>query len=300
MIKPKILCVDDESGVLDALARVLQPQFKVFTATDANTAYKMIEQHPDITVIISDYRMPGINGIDFLRSVRTQLPQAARAILSGQMDIRAVSEAINRAEIHRFLLKPWENDYLVLQCLELLQMHASLVENSRLHLLSITDPVTQLTNHRYFQDRLRKEIERAESSGQPLSLLMIDIDHFKSFNDRFGHPVGDRLLFEIAQQMESQVGPRAVTSRYGGEEFAVLLPGVDTFQALQKADKIRRAIEATPLRAVSGTPTFVTVSMGVASYPHLAKSATELIESADQALYQAKKMGRNKAIAANQ
>lgn len=298
--KPKILCVDDEPGVLDSLVRLLKDPFEVLIATNAEEGLKIIEQHKDVAILLSDYRMPGKNGIEFLRSARPLVPHASRAILSGQMDIQSVSHAINKAEIHRFLLKPWENEYLKLQMLEMLQLHSSLVEKSELQLLAITDPVTRLTNHRYFQDRLRQEIETSQHSGLPMSLIMIDVDHFKTFNDRYGHPEGDRLLSEIAQQIEALVGPSGVASRYGGEEFGVLLPGVDIFEATRRADQIRQAVEKAPFTGPLGYRAYVTVSMGVATCPIHSVDATALVQFADQALYQAKRQGRNQTVAASQ
>lgn len=298
--RPKILCVDDEPGVLQSLQRLFKDSFQVLVASDAEEGLQQADAHRDLAVLLSDYRMPGKTGIEFLRSARSLVPHAARAILSGQMDIKDVSEAINKAEIHRFLLKPWENDYLRLQMFELLQLHASLLEKNHLHLLSITDPVTRLTNHRYFQDRLREEIEKSKVSKIPLSLIMVDVDHFKSFNDRYGHPEGDRLLAEIAQQIDSQTGPSGIASRYGGEEFGVLLPGVDTFEALRRADQIRQAVEKNPFKGPLGYRAYVTVSLGVASYPLHADNATDLVQFADKALYQAKRQGRNQTVAAAQ
>ncbi|MCB0412610.1 MAG: diguanylate cyclase [Bdellovibrionales bacterium] len=298
--QPKILCIDDEPGVLQALSRLLKSHFEVLIASNFDEAMSFVEQNSDLSILLSDYRMPGKNGIEFLRSARKLVPFAARAILSGQMDIKDISEAINKAEIHRFLLKPWENDYLVLQCLELLQLHASLVEKGQLHTLSITDPVTQLTNHRYFQGKLREEVTKATNTGVPLSLVMIDVDHFKSFNDKYGHPAGDRVLFEVARQIETQLQTKGVASRYGGEEFAVLLPGVDTFEALQIADRVRKSIEKAPFRGAPGHQTFITVSLGLASVNSHVNSPELLLESADKALYQAKHQGRNKSVVANQ
>ena len=298
--KPKILCVDDEPGVLEALLRLFKDQFEVLTALDAEGALKIILENRDIAIILSDYRMPGRSGIDLLRTAKNFVPQAARAVLSGQMDIQAVSEAINKAEIHRFLLKPWENDFLKLQMLELLQLHSSLVEKGHLRLLSITDPVTRLTNHRYFQDRLKTEFEKSVGSGQPLSLIMLDVDHFKSFNDRYGHPEGDRLLAEIAQQIEKKLDAQGVASRYGGEEFAVILPGADLNKATLVANEIRQAVEQTAFSGPLGYRAYVTISLGVASFPLQGQSASELVKLADTALYQAKKQGRNQTVAANQ
>ncbi len=298
--KPKILCVDDEAGVVEALTRLLKDQFEVLTALHAEEALAVILENRDIAIILSDYRMPGRTGIELLRTAKNFVPNAARAVLSGQMDIQAVSEAINKAEIHRFLLKPWENDFLKLQMLELLQLHSSLIEKGQLHLLSITDPVTRLTNHRYFQDRLKEEFEKARGTGHPLSLIMLDVDHFKSFNDRHGHPEGDRLLAEIAQQIEKNLDSKGVASRYGGEEFGIILPGADLNQATAVANQIRQAVEQSAFSGPLGYRAYVTISLGVASFPLQGTSPSELVKLADTALYQAKRQGRNQTVAANQ
>src|SRR5438046_853354 len=111
-------------------------------------------------------------------------------------------QAINMANVHRFILKPWENSSLRLQVQEALIHHKDLGEIERLGKLAITDPVTGLTNHRFFQERLREEVQRAERHSRFLSLIMIDVDHFKSFNDKFGHPAGDEALAKIANHLK--------------------------------------------------------------------------------------------------
>jgi diguanylate cyclase (GGDEF)-like protein len=232
--------------------------------------------------------MPGLTGVEFLKKARDIVPSAARTILSGQIDINELSEAINKAEIHRFFLKPWENDYLRLQMFEAVQTHNNLSEKSHFQYLSITDPVTGLTNHRYFQDLLREKIEEKRN----LALLMVDVDHFKSFNDRYGHPEGDRLLREIASAIEMFIGKQGSVSRYGGEEFSVLIPEQTGEQALSFAEKLREQLAGTPLPG-PGREAYVTVSIGVACFPENAKDAQTLVQLADDALYKSKGRGRN-------
>lgn len=298
--RPKILCVDDEASVLDSLYRLLREDFEVHTADCATEALKKIEASPidDFAVILSDFRMPDMTGVELLSHVRRHSPCSVRAILSGQIDIKALSEAINNTEIHRFIMKPWENEYLKIQMLESVQTHVSLTEKQHLHYLSITDPITRLTNHRYFQDKLRSEFQRAKDQNKPLSVVMIDVDHFKSFNDHYGHPEGDRLLSSIAAHIEQCSQGFGLASRYGGEEFALLYPNLDINQAETKAEELRKSLEKNPFSGPFGRRAYITVSAGVANYPFHAEEPAQLVTLADQALYQAKRQGRNQTVVA--
>lgn len=290
--RPKILCVDDETDVLQALERLLKGRFDVLTAPSPDEALRQLKDHPDCAVVLSDFRMPGMNGVELLRRVRDFYPLTARAILSGQIDLQQVSAAINRSDIHKFLLKPWENEYLLVQMSEALQLHHTLLEKAHFEHLSVTDPVTQVTNHRFFQDQLRREIGQAAGK---LVLLIFDVDRFKDYNDRFGHPQGDRLLFGIAKELESLAGAKGRVSRYGGEEFTLILPDHDVEEGLRLAERIRARIE-TAFSLDSGPA--VTVSAGLAVYPDHGIQAGRLIENADRALYEAKRRGRNQVAVA--
>lgn len=287
--KPKILCVDDEPHVLDALTRTLREDFNVLTANGASEALSVASENPDCSIVMTDYAMPGMDGIQFLRKVKSVLPFATRAILSAQIDLGRVSEAINASDIHRFFLKPWENEVLKIQMLETLKLQSALW-------LSLNDPVTGLHNHRFFQEQLEYELEAATQDCSYLSLMMLDVDHFKSFNDRFGHPEGDRLLKAIAEKTFALTPSSSFCCRYGGEEFAILLPKTTAEGAFEIAENLRRGIERSPVPGLSTGPTYVTVSIGVACFPAHAVSCEELIQAADRALYQAKRQGRNQSV----
>jgi diguanylate cyclase (GGDEF)-like protein len=295
---PKILCVDDENSILQALERLLKGSFQMLTAISPHAGLALLRQHADCAVVISDYRMPQMNGVEFLRQVRALYPQTSRAILSGQMDLQAVSDALNASDIHKFFLKPWENEYLLVQIVEAVQMHQTLKERAHFEYLSNTDPVTQLTNHRFFQAELRRLMEQARGSGENVTLILFDVDHFKTFNDRFGHPEGDRLLFSIANQLKKLVGDLGQVSRYGGEEFTVIYPKMAQTDAFATVEKIRAHFESTPFIGLSSGPTYVTLSGGLACFPTHGSTANEIIECADRAMYQAKRQGRNQVSSA--
>jgi diguanylate cyclase (GGDEF)-like protein len=289
--KPKVLCVDDELGILDSLERTLRRRFDVLLASDTIDAFNLIEQNTDIAVVISDHILGSDRGVDFLTQVKKTLPTSARVLLSGQIDMRSMEDAINDANVHKFIMKPWENDQLLLNIVEAYKTHKTLVEKEKLHTLAITDPVTQLTNHRFFQEKLRLEWDKAQKSKKPLSLIMIDIDHFKKFNDRFGHPEGDKILALISAELQSATPDFATISRYGGEEFAVILSNTTSEAALMSAEKLRSQVLQTSFHDYP-----LSISLGVATSPQHANSVDELIISADQSLYQAKRRGRNQTV----
>jgi diguanylate cyclase len=162
---------------------------------------------------------------------------------------------------------------------------------------SLTDPLTSLANRKYFDQAIEHAIAEAKESGEPLSLMLTDIDHFKKFNDTFGHLTGDQVLRLVALSVKQNVKGQDVSARYGGEEFAVILPATALRQAITVADHIRRAVMTKELmkRSTGEHLGRVTVSIGVASY-HPGETAQLFIERADACLYAAKHAGRNRVI----
>jgi diguanylate cyclase (GGDEF)-like protein len=157
---------------------------------------------------------------------------------------------------------------------------------------SRTDSLTKLSNRRFFDERVAFEFERAQRNQLPISLLVADIDHFKQFNDRFGHSRGDEVLKTVARQLLEGVRSRDIVCRYGGEEFALILPGANGAQAVEIAETLRKAIESK-----GRTDGQITISVGVASDPdHHFGNVTEFFRAADAALYQAKDQGRNRVV----
>jgi diguanylate cyclase (GGDEF)-like protein len=168
------------------------------------------------------------------------------------------------------------------------------IENANLYWQATTDRMTKLFSHHYFQQALEEEIARAHRYGTTLSLIMFDIDHFKKFNDTYGHLQGDMIIKEIANILRASVRTIDFTARYGGEEFVVILPEVQAKGAAVVAERIRKTIETFSFKGEEG-PLYVTVSIGVAAFkPARMRSASQLIAEADKALYQSKEMGRNR------
>ena len=157
------------------------------------------------------------------------------------------------------------------------------------------DGLTKVYNHRYFFEQLQQDFEKAKLTQSPLTLLFIDIDYFKFFNDVNGHLEGDKVLAEIGQILQSNIGKKGTVARYGGEEFAVLLPNVDHQEGTLIAEHLRKTVEETPFDGEENQPNNVlTISLGIATYPREAKDSIELIKCADDALYRAKFFDKNR------
>jgi len=166
--------------------------------------------------------------------------------------------------------------------------------NEVLARLSVTDGLTGLHNHRHFQDSLTREAKRVDRTGESLALILVDIDHFKAWNDRLGHAAGDEILRRVAQVMQELLRTTDLLARYGGEEFALLAPGTDLEGATRLAEKMRTTISQTRFFiAPPSEQESVTVSMGVARYRGDRK---RLFSDADRALYRAKASGRDCVI----
>lgn len=160
--------------------------------------------------------------------------------------------------------------------------------------LSYTDELTRVFNRRYFNQRFEREMQRAQRYGRALSLIMVDIDHFKTFNDTHGHLWGDKTLKQVAQILEKSLRKADILARFGGEEFVVLLPEIDKEHGRKVAEKLRRTIERTNFPKAATQPLGrLTISLGVAAFPEDAQKAEALIDHADQGLYLAKSRGRN-------
>jgi diguanylate cyclase (GGDEF)-like protein len=162
-------------------------------------------------------------------------------------------------------------------------------DNARLRELATTDGLTGLKNYRHFAEALKSAFSLAVCRGKPFSVVMVDVDHFKAFNDGFGHQSGDDVLSTLATILRTTVRRQDLVARYGGEEFVILLPETDLSGSRVVAERLRVAVERHPwpLRGV-------TVSLGVATMTAATRAPCELVKQADNALYRSKRMGRNR------
>jgi diguanylate cyclase (GGDEF)-like protein len=160
--------------------------------------------------------------------------------------------------------------------------------------LATTDGLTDLYNHRYFQEQIRRQIENSKRYETEFSLIIIDIDYFKNFNDKFGHQSGDAVLRQVAQTLKRNVRATDIVCRYGGEEMSIILPNTSKEEAYSTAEKICERVASKKFKLANGKDANVTISLGVSVFPHDGDNASDIIEVADKRLYEAKNDGRNR------
>jgi two-component system cell cycle response regulator len=289
----KILIAEDQRVAATYLRRVLEKMgHDVEIAPDGEAAWRMIREG-DTSLLLSDWMMPHLDGLELCRRLRA-VPSGRYIyiILLTSLDRR--EDRLNglRAGADDFLTKPPDPDELAIRleiAERILAVHDQLArQNERLAELASTDELTGTKNRRRFHEDLELLFSQAARLGAPLSLILLDIDHFKQYNDAFGHPAGDGVLRQVGLMLRTAVRGHDVVARYGGEEFVVLLPTTGKSEAVEVAERLRQAIAeyAWPHRPV-------TASFGVATSDLETPDAATLVDRADRALYLSKGAGRN-------
>ena len=297
-----VAIVDDDAAIRRLVRLLLKRAgYETLECTTGEEARaSLARDHWDLVIL--DRKLPDMDGVVLAQELRTQPDFRTRYIimLTGEAEQEDKVQGLELGA-DDYITKPFQYPELLARIRagkRIVDLQKELLEtNKRLELLSITDGLTKLHNHRYFQDELARAFEESQRYQRPLSLAMIDIDFFKKFNDTYGHAVGDDVLKRAAELYRHSVRSTDLVARYGGEEFAVMMPETALDDGIAFAEKIRHMIETTPLDTQAG-PLNVTVSLGVASVPHSRiRSAKELIVAADKALYRAKRNGRNQVQA---
>jgi diguanylate cyclase (GGDEF)-like protein len=303
-----ILIAEDDRVTALKLQRSLERMgYQVAVARDGLEAWRRIDEG-GVCLLVSDWMMPGIDGLELCRRIRGRPdPAYTYIILLTARDSREDRLEGLQAGADDFLGKPVDTGELVarlnvarriLTMQDQLRTHTTLLvdlhfalerQNEMLSERASTDGLTGLRNRRHFDETLASTLAFASRQGHPLSLVMIDVDHFKQLNDAFGHLAGDEVLRVVADSLRCGARSHDVVARYGGEEFAVILPGTDDVAAQAVADRLRASIAdlSWPRRAV-------TVSLGISTTFLSATAAEQLIGEADQALYHSKTHGRDR------
>ena len=313
----KILIADDEKVIRNMLTEHLTDEgFSVVAVPSGEAALEVFRDDPN-HLVITDIRMGGMTGIELLGEIKkldedalvimitshASLDNAVATLKAGAydyifkpfQDLESVTEVVNRGmekiALHR------ENIQLV-QNLE--QNNLTMAEsNEMLKELVIRDGLTGLFNHRHFKEVLDRELARSVRYERTLSLIMLDVDNFKDYNDTHGHPAGDEVLKTLADIISTRLRVVDCPARYGGEEFAVLLPETDWKGGRTVAEDIRAQMENYPFNGRESQPLGkVTVSVGVAEFNPSSAELPSLLERADEALYRAKSEGRNRVVCA--
>jgi len=291
----KILIAEDHPFSALFLRRLLERMgHEVTVTTDGVQAWETLQTTP-FSVLISDWVMPRMNGLELCQRIRgTTLDSYVYAILLTSKDRRQDRLEGLRAGADDFLTKPPDLDELAVRlevAARILKVHDELArQNARLAELASIDELTGVKNRRRFHEDLDIWFALwARKKTPPLSLVLLDVDRFKEYNDTFGHPAGDEVLRAVAGMLRDITREHDVAARYGGEEFVVLLPSTSADDAVVIAERLRDRIEQVPwaLRAV-------TASLGVATTDTHITSSAALVEAADRALYHSKRAGRNR------
>ncbi len=301
-MQPKhLLIVDDDETVCDVMSAMLKNLgYEVVAETDARNVLSIL-RGGEFDVVLVDIVMPDLNGLDLIDQIREHWNVLPILVVTAYGSAELTVDAMRRGATD-FVTKPVDAALIDLRI-----RRAFDLEQTRR--MANTDGLTGLYNHRHLQERLQQEIVRTERYRRPLSVIMADLDHFKGFNDAFGHPRGDELLIEVARTLRKLSRASDILARYGGEEFTLVLPETSAEDARVLAERVRQCIAdldrddpaggETSDRALRGARSRVTLSLGVASHiPGESKEA--LIEAADAALYQAKRAGRNRVVVAGE
>lgn len=311
----RILIVDDDPAAIEVLDNALEGAGDVRCATSDPDALALLAKYP-IDLVLLDAQMPGMDGFATCYAIQQHYPSIPIIFVTAASDFGNEIRALE-AGASDFISKPINPPVVRVRVGVHLKLKAHI---DLLRFLSVRDPLTGVANRRALDERLSQEWRRAARHQQPLSLLMIDVDHFKAYNDYYGHTQGDACLHQVAQALAATVNRAGdLVARYGGEEFAVLLAGSPLAVAVALAEKIRAALHALDIpHARSTTGPQVTISIGAASLlpaplpdsatpPDAALAAPDgasgfplartLFDQADQALYAAKAAGRNRVSA---
>lgn len=309
----RVLVVDDEATIRAVIHQVLADDgFDVTEAASGEQALDTFRREP-FPVVLTDIVMRKMSGLDLLREVKLLDPDAQVVVMTSQASLDTATLALRNGAFD-YLTKPFEDIANISgvvrraveklatihdkeEMVERLKRSAEELEtlNSQLKEIAIRDGLTGLFNHRHFREQIEIEVLRARRHGREFSLIFMDVDFFKRFNDTHGHLEGDKILKGIARIIRERSRATTLAARYGGEEFVLLVPETGKAGARSLADGLRRSVEDHPFEGRETQPDGkVTLSLGVATFPEDGNDSISLIAAADRALYQAKGAGRNR------
>jgi len=311
-VKYRVLVADDDIGIRTVIAEVLGDDgFDVTTAENGDEAWQKFEKE-SYEIVLTDIRMPLLDGLQLLQRIRTKTPMTCVLILTSFASVASSVQALKDGAFD-YLIKPFESLEVVSRAVQRAVEHIesarereaaldSLIRknmelgqlNKVFHDLASRDGLTGLYNHRFVQNSLRLEFERAQTSGYLLSVIVLDVDHFKDYNDTHGHLMGDYVLKSLADLLQQNVRDNDIVARWGGEEFVIVCPKCTPESAHALAARLCKTIAAHPFEGRETQPKrYISVSVGVAAMTVRTLDPSELIRAADAAVYEVKRNGRD-------
>jgi two-component system cell cycle response regulator len=296
----KLLLVEDEPTQRLLMQRLLRGAgYSVDVASNGEDGLEMIKTGK-YQLVLTDWEMPGMDGVTLCRLVRAaDLPSVYILLLTSHGAVAHAVEGL-RAGANDFIRKPADETELIARldagCRVVLLEQSLREANSKIERLSVTDPMLGIFNRRYLHERLPQEAARSRRYAQPLSVVMADLDHFKTINDTYGHQTGDVVLQHAVALARSALRKADWMARYGGEEFVIVLPETPLQGAYVVAERMRRLCAETPVETPEAK-IVVTASFGVATIdgvPASNEDAEAMLREADKALYESKHAGRNR------
>jgi len=290
-----ILIVDDDTAIRDSLSEFIKmAKYTSYQAASAEEALELMKSIP-IDVVITDIMLPGLDGLELTDRVKKGY-DADVIVMTGYSGSYSYEEAINKGASD-LVFKPVRYKELLLRLKRVLREQRLTKDRvqmlGKLQKLAITDGLTRLYNSRYFYNQLDLEVDRTNRYKHALSLLLLDIDRFKDYNDTYGHLEGDKVLVKIGQIIKACLRKMDTAYRYGGEEFTIILPETNAEEAVTVAERIRSGIENEKFTPAHGGEVTETISIGVTQYRD-EERVSALVERADKAMYLSKEKGRNR------
>ena len=295
-----VLLADDDPVSLHLLKSKLQKwQYNVTICTDGQEAWKILQSESPPRLAILDWMMPGLDGLQICQNVRANrnTPYIYILLLTSRGETADLVAGME-AGADDYLTKPFNVEELEVRLRagrRILELQAELMAaQESLRIQATHDTLTGLLNRAAILENLERELSRAQREQSPISVILVDLDNFKTINDTYGHLVGDAVLIEASQRMKSCIRPYDSLGRYGGEEFLIVLPGSDATNALNEAARLKTAMGERPY-VLSDLSVTVTCSQGVTTWTSTSEGDIEsLLKAADGGMYLAKYSGRNR------
>ena len=296
MEKNNLLIVDDDMAIREAMKEYFTlSDYNTTTAENAYDAIDFLEKNNHTDIVITDIMMPGMNGLELTDRIKANYDIDV-IVITGYTEDYSYEEAIKKGASD-IVFKPVRFEELLLRVKRVLRERKLTHERNemvhKLKKLAITDGLTDLFNSRKFYEQLEKEVDRFNRYKHPLSLLMLDIDHFKNFNDTYGHLEGDKVLVKVGEIIISSLRTMDTAYRYGGEEFTVILPETRADEAEVVAARIKTKFESEPFIPELHDPITITASIGITEYKP-PENIHSFVNRADKAMYTSKENGRNR------